>query len=539
MNDPGSALERWNAGRLTIPSRRRLDALLEFEDAELAVRSVPAEELYLALSEVGLSDCVEIIQLSSPSQFKTFIDLGVWEKDRLSIPKFLGWLRLARGELHEAYQSKLDRLDIETLELLLRATTVVHDVDEEGNTDFDGMAIETPEGRYLIEIGLEGVEGHTVQTLVNDLIAQNPFEASRFFEATRWEMPSELEEIAYRFRQGRLEDLGFPPIEEALSLYAFLSPRSVRRVSPVRRLKVANDQLAVGPGRQDYWKAMLANSSPQEKHHLEESFRYLVNSLLVADGAEVGDLDALRQAGERALDCLGLGLEFLSGSDPTRASEVPRQYAFKQIFQIAFSLTLELQFEAKRMDRPLLLKEQAHFFKTLLRKRPLRALSVEGAEPVAFRSLAEIEGAHARLKRCEVESRILRALTKNLGPAPEGWDADKIFVSLLGQVLVNPTEVMELRIRPITVPQIAIFCGNLFEGEPLQPRIRSNAVAQLRAVLCGQLEVSDHETLYQMIDSTNRRLMSDLARPYLLNGRLEREVFHLLPVEPLTESHGT
>ena len=47
-------------------------------------------------------------------------------------------------------------------------------------------------------------------------MAHNPFELSRFLEAVRWEMPTELEEMAYQFRQSRLEDLGFPPLEEAM-----------------------------------------------------------------------------------------------------------------------------------------------------------------------------------------------------------------------------------------------------------------------------------------------------------------------------------
>src|SRR5205085_1201858 len=61
---------------MQLAPRQRLDALLEESDARALVRSVAAEDLYLTILEVGIADATEIVQLASPTQFRTFIDLA-------------------------------------------------------------------------------------------------------------------------------------------------------------------------------------------------------------------------------------------------------------------------------------------------------------------------------------------------------------------------------------------------------------------------------------------------------------------------------
>src|SRR5205085_2914522 len=52
--------------------------------------------------------------------------------------------------------------------------------------------------------------------------------ARRILVGARAEMDSELEETAYRWRQGRMEDLGFADYYQALEVYRELDPASVR-----------------------------------------------------------------------------------------------------------------------------------------------------------------------------------------------------------------------------------------------------------------------------------------------------------------------
>ena len=96
-----------------------------------------------------------------------------------------------------------------------------------------------------------------------------------------------------------------------------------------------------------------------------------------------------------------------------------RDTPLRRIFQIGFSLGLRLKHRADRLAAEplarvdgqwLLWPEEEAVVSALRRARPLRALSVEGAEPVPFRSLAEIDATSRQLTRAERQCRLLAAL---------------------------------------------------------------------------------------------------------------------------------
>ncbi len=87
------------------------------------VRSLPAELLYTTIQEVGLADSTELVQLASPAQFRTFVDLGAWKRDRIEPHAVLTWLRAARGDESEEFLRKLHGMDLEMLEYMLREFT--------------------------------------------------------------------------------------------------------------------------------------------------------------------------------------------------------------------------------------------------------------------------------------------------------------------------------------------------------------------------------------------------------------------------------
>ncbi|HEY0839136.1 MAG TPA: DUF6178 family protein, partial [Vulgatibacter sp.] len=202
--------------------KRRLDLILDSRDPERLVRSLPAEDLFLAIQDVGLADAGPLVRLASPEQFRIFVDLDVWKEDELDTHELLLWLRLARGEGEEDYQAKIAALDMEVIELLLRSIVHIYDLEEEGEPgdEIEGTVERTPEGRFMLIYPSEGAEYAAARRMIGDLYAQDPFRAGRLLYAVRWELTSELTETALRWRNARLADLGFPSLEEAVSLYA-------------------------------------------------------------------------------------------------------------------------------------------------------------------------------------------------------------------------------------------------------------------------------------------------------------------------------
>ncbi|MFP2962343.1 DUF6178 family protein, partial [Myxococcus sp. 1LA] len=358
---------------MRLSPRQRVDALLDVAEARALVRSMPAEDLYVTIQELGLADSTELVQLASPGQFRAFVDLGGWKRDALDAHAVLTWLRAARGGVEDSaeFLRKLHALDLEVLEILLREFIEVHDLEENPDVNPPGVTMETPEGRYLVEIKVEGVEMSAVRTLLNDLIAENPFEAVRLLEAVRWEIPSELEETAYQFRRGRLQDMGFPSLEEAVSLFS--------RVDVPPAPAAARPGLAPTTGHVDYLEAAFRGLTLVESVNAEDELREVASAALVADLADPGDLDAIRRASETVRDYLSLGLEHLTGGDPERATDVLRDTPLRRVFQTGFSLTLQLKFRADRLAKApgavldgvwMVLPEEAAALSALRQKRP-------------------------------------------------------------------------------------------------------------------------------------------------------------------------
>jgi hypothetical protein len=122
---------------------------------------------------------------------------------------------------------KVHALDLEVLEMVLRTLTRIHDLEESPDPHVEGVTLDSADGHFRIELLVEGQEQATLRALLLDLMAENPLGFSRLMEALRWEIPSELEETALRFRWARLSDLGFPDPESAAGLYSQVPiPRS-------------------------------------------------------------------------------------------------------------------------------------------------------------------------------------------------------------------------------------------------------------------------------------------------------------------------
>ncbi|MDC0708399.1 DUF6178 family protein [Stigmatella sp. ncwal1] len=522
-----------------LPPRKRLDALIESPEAQALVRSLPAELLFITLQEIGLADATDLVQLASPAQFRAFVDLGAWKRDRIDSHGVLTWLRAARGDEPEEFLRKLHGMDLEILEYLLREFTAVYDLEEDPDVHPPGVTMETPEGRYLVEFKVEGAEQAALRMILNDLIAENPFEAVRLLEATRWEIPSELEEAAYRFRTARLQDLGFPTLDEAASLFS----RVDTGTAPARSGQAA---LVPAQGRVDYLDAAVRGLSELERENLEDELRGVANAALVAELADPGDLEAVRSVGEMVRDYLSLGLEHLSGAEPALAPDLVRDTPLRRIFQVGFSLTLALKFRADRLakraearvdDTLMVFPEEAAALKALRLKRPRRALRVPGAEPVPFRSLREIAASEALLGRAEAQVALFQGLlgdasaahqvVARFGVPLEVLGVDRLFVSAVAMA------VLEGQVNPRPVPggRTVELCERLFEGTPQAPVVRPSAEQRALATLEPQVEAEARPELHRLVRVSLERLREEIAAPYLQEGRLDPALSVVLPME--------
>ena len=522
--------------RLTdLAPRHRLDAMMEEVDGKALVRSLPAEDVYSTIIDVGLPDSTEIVQLATPEQFRTFVDLAAWQRDRMDPLEVLHWLRAARGDDDEDFVKKLGSLDMEVLELIFKKLVTIHDLEENPDVNTEGPTMEMPEGKYLLEFLIDGVDEAALRRLTYDLVTHNPFELGRFLEAVRWEAVTELEEAAYQFRRARLEDLGFPPLEESLKVFAWVDPEKVGVKSTPR------SGLAPPQGRVDYVAAAFQGLDSVERQNLEGEVRYLVNCVLVADGAEPGDPLAIKRMSEHARDYLDLGLEHYTAGDPTLATDVVRETTLRALFQCGFSLTLRLKRQAEKLAHEegsrfgetwLALEEETASMSALLRRRPLKALKVQGAEPVPFRSRREIADAEAGLARVRAQRAVFQSL---LSPSPAeiiarfGSTLAELTPQRLFAAAVARAEVDELvDVAPFPELKLTELCSRIFDDGPVA-KLRASAGKRALATLTSKLALEGAE-LETMIHRVLTTLVGDFGAAWVKDGRVVHDKIVALPI---------
>ncbi len=402
--------------------RRRLDVILDARDPQALVRALPADELYFTIRDIGLGDAAALVQLASAAQFKTFLDLDAWDHDRFDPVKAAAWLRAARAgaqlepKAAARWSRKLAGLDREVLYLLLRASLRVHDLEQDPDPEIGSdRFLRTPEGKFVVEFLVDGTEYLAVRGIVDDLYAEDPFMASRLLSAIRWDVPSELEESALRWRAGRLADLGVPSMDEALSWFA-RPPRSPAHAAgaPARPPGFFLATLARGT----LLDRAVAALPDVDRDAVEAQIVAAANAVLVADAVDPGDLDAVREAFEAARALLELGLEKLAGGDAARATDVLAGTPVKRVFQEGFGRTLELRWRAEkllaraggeeRLGSPLqemlraLAARRPRYFPGLEAPREDWGTPMAAAyEPRAFRSSLELERTEKALGEAE------------------------------------------------------------------------------------------------------------------------------------------
>jgi len=477
--DPRAARQALSAAR----GMEKVDLLLSAPDPEALVQSIPPHDLYLAVLEVGPEDAADVVALASPEQFRHFVDLGAWpRRDEGPDPRaVLRWLHLAReggghsDRARERYLEKLALLDAEMRSLVLGRAMRVHDLQEEEEPPVadPGRTFRTPEGRYLVEFLPEGGEFGTLKQLLDDLYSEDVLGTTRLLESLRWDMPTELEEVARRWRDGRLRDLGFPDLEEALAFYARPArPSSSPSPSPSPSLSPSTS-LAPRPPPDSLLESSVSRLQGEARDRAEEGLIYALNAALVASGTSMDEPEDVRAALADARATLSLGLETLSGGAPDRAAAALAERPIREIFQAGLVDPYRLQSRARRIAQSARLPQAQNVtlldpplsdvVDALQRKRPVWPDPSAPRSRRALASLAEVSAADRLLDEAESVVVLLRAL--GLSPAELGPRAEAAGVAPTALRASDAVRALALqRLRGQTELALGAQAGPLPEG---------------------------------------------------------------------------
>ncbi|MGZ3428715.1 MAG: DUF6178 family protein, partial [Polyangia bacterium] len=362
-----------------------------------------------------LADAEDLLALTTPAQVQGFVDLDAWERDHLDETRVNAWIEALSDAGYEKLGAVVADLDPELMALWLQRQAVIYDLTiEDPPEEAQGHFFPTPDRFYLLDILVGGEEGKALERILDWFYRYDLELGHRIIMGAKWELGSDLEEHAWRWRQGRMADLGYVDFYEALSIYRWLDPTTVKIdegtvVAPPP--ETPTELPAVMAGSLDeagfFGKALGTLPSDADVERLHATLVLLINKAMAADLVDPGDVDHGKDALARAVATLGLGLEYLSRGDVARAGQALVTVALERIFRLGFSLTLQVKSLADTLVKggvnPIELEAPwDDVMRALRQRRPAypRALDDPPAGGVRhFATLADVARAAAALER--------------------------------------------------------------------------------------------------------------------------------------------
>ena len=486
-----------------LPAKQRMEALLSAPDAAAQVAALDALELHEIIREIGLDDASGLALLATPEQIQRFVDFDGWRRDHFVPERFEEWLEMYLRLEDEDFARFVMDIDPEILPLYLKHHLVVYLADEHGEPPEDAVGIvEASPGRsYFIVYPDDSGAEILCRTLINKVYdTLGVMKGWMMLESTRWEIESEMEEVAFRFRGKRLEEHGFRSLEEAHAMFAPVDPEAIKAeavesLKEEPRTRAGAVAMAAGYphalaalGRNDeapegFLRRALESLDANGWALMQPQLSLLGNAAATLAGIEPGDREGGRRIFERTLGVLNVGLEFLVDRDEARAVQLLVRTPLRRIAQAGTSLIVRLKQQAHALverqqititsaPASLLNHEEQALIAGLLKREPVRdADTGEG-----FRSLADIESAARRIALIGFKEAFFFGLLKfdrselaeiayrkNLNMGPETLQ----FEALLATLVLRDHLKKALGVEPLDVADIptdAAQLTDLFEG---------------------------------------------------------------------------
>jgi len=337
--------------------RERMELILLSHKDKALVRSLPAQELYLTLKEIGEEEALPLLALASHQQLTYIFDLEFWDKDVLSPARVIKWLELLRMASQDQLQSWLKRADPELLVLALQklVQVFVADPDNLGAEEWRNYEdIFTLDELYYFK----PLDKKNRNIIEKTLIYLRDIDAEQFYtlmDSVRMELPLELEDTAYRVREGRLEDYGFYSFDDAFEIYRYLSPEKMKELqeNPEKpfppKTPVVRYPVMLGQDVPSLLRGCLSQMTSLELEDFYHQFAMLANKVMVADSMDLTELENVKRAVEKVYGYLEIGLSSWSKGNLEDAKGLLQKQWLQYIFQAGFSQVLRLRFRAQRI----------------------------------------------------------------------------------------------------------------------------------------------------------------------------------------------
>lgn len=474
----------------------KLRVILDLPDPKLFVRRLRPDELYTLVRSIGIDDAWCLVLYGSKEQRQAICDLEVWDGDTYSPERLDHILDLctASGLDHALQVVRDSDPELLALHIFIQArVTVARDEAErdEGEGEDEEASFLSPDGVFMVHCN-DPEKAASVRRLLDLMYAIDVEFAQRIIFAGMYDTPSSLEHVARYFREKRLEDLGFPPPEER---YAIWEPFDLKGLKELVRKNLLHEPSDPGPdaGRLPMalvlaqqkekgglvWDVLSAISDDPSFSLIVHRLLYLVNKVLAAETTTYHDDGAWDLAAKQAVELVSLGLEELSGGDPTKARQIMLAVHPLYLYRAGVEVLRPLNLTARKIVRmvggaarlAILGEEMADLTRAMLRFPPQSPV-LEGAKAWTCALVARVRKELKDIIAVVKFAYDYLGFNPQAGAVPKGCIVEPTLANVLATAWANNVLTGEPSPRPLTGDDIRGLVVAAFSEGRLRPSLR-------------------------------------------------------------------
>lgn len=424
---------------VALGGEARLEAIIDSPLPTAVVQAMSNSEAFYTFIQLEEEGRRALLKLVADEQLDFLLDLDLWDRDRIDPDKALDWLERMAGADPELAANWLRRVDSE---LVLSICKQLVTVNEGRSSSQDSMTEAqdrlppfTAEGIYFIQFASERASSLLRAPLL--LLASADME---YYLSLMQDLivvpPTELEETAFKQRWCRLRDEGFLPSEEAYEIYRWPTEQELEGLeadatppaTPDREIPSSALTLVEPQGT---LVTAFGACSASRRRQLSREVALASTRVLAADHLPFGELEGHRQALEKTLGLVEIGLSRVAEADPRQAAAALESQGIMPLFRLGVAEVAKLGRRASVLRRQgwlsqiglgleVLGEPLEQMVRTLSRKRPLYpAAALEGeARDRPFRAPLEVARCGDLLARVEaLKGLFIDGLGLDLAPA--------------------------------------------------------------------------------------------------------------------------
>ena len=510
---------------MDMEPEQALDAIISDPTPAALVQSFPQQDLYFLVNDIGVEDALPILAIATSEQWGFFLDTEVWNRDLLDADQLtrwfdlllkadpqrcVNWMMAEHTAFFEAYLAR--NIDVRVREK------------NEDPSDFGSGWFTFDDWFYVrhrdlpeepVEEGAFYIHPGDRNDVVFSLLQTLSTDDHRRFQSVLLEamsvLSAEVEEESYRLHNTRLAENGFLPYDEALGVYAPLSPDGIRK--GMRKMPPLDDKVggphshtgAVNKGTL-FSDALALVEDGETLSALQMEFAVLCNRVISADQKPVRERAELAGVVKKVCGYVSLGLEALNRNE---AEDKPLgqwlvEAGLEEIFRVGYGLAMGLKFKAERWRKgswilgrglPLSLLGETWMGVTggLLLNRPLYFDNYQsGALYREFGSLSDIDTTDTLFS----DVMGIDAILSLIDPDPEPFKGPTFTLKSLFLTLWAPAWIGEPDHRgPLALGQVKRVLATIWEkgdgGRKISDEAKSHCLAWIvRETGLDQVEVS-------------------------------------------------